>query len=74
MRSARIAALIRTNTDRHLSGAIDRARWEAEQRRLWDLAMRSRCVNAVARELAPPLCRLVRTYEGPRGNAAQNER
>ena len=48
-----LATLIRQNCAAHLDGDMPRAAWEAEQRRLWDLAERRKVAQQVRQLLDP---------------------
>lgn len=52
-RSEQIAHAIVANCERYHAHAIDYAAWDAEQRRLWDMAKRRGCNWAVCRALTP---------------------
>lgn len=50
-----IATLMQQNCDAYFADKKTRNEWDAEQRRLWDLAERRRCANRVKMLVAPKL-------------------
>jgi hypothetical protein len=50
-----IASAIRANCDAYFKDRITRERWDAEQRRLWDKAMRANVARRVSELVGPKL-------------------
>jgi hypothetical protein len=51
--AAFIAQAIADNCERHFAGLTDRATWERNQSRLWDLAIAHHCRDAVVTLVDP---------------------
>jgi hypothetical protein len=64
-----LATLIRTNTEQHLAGQLERADWSKKQRELWRMAERRKVDNRVRALLAPSyqsdIVARLRSHDGP---------